>query len=207
VPLILARQEPEAETVILQHAEALKCPVHRVPDQPRWTTALKGRHQVQNANTAAVAAELLAIEPLAVAEGLRTVRWPGRLEYVSYHPDLVLDGAHNPAGAAALAAYIRENCAGKPVWLVYGAMRDKAVDEVVATLFPLADRLILTAPNFPRALRPQAILAAHPHPDPVIASTVPEACEVARQAPPQATVFLTGSLYLVGEARRHLLSA
>ncbi len=75
------------------------------------------------------------------------------LEFVSRNPDFVLDGAHNPAGAAALAAYIREFCGTRPVWLVYGAMRDKAIEEVTTRLFPLADRLILTAPDFPRALR------------------------------------------------------
>jgi dihydrofolate synthase/folylpolyglutamate synthase len=80
-------------------------------------------------------------------------------------------------------------------------MRDKAIDEVTAQLFPLADRLILTAPNFPRALRPQFILDLHPHPNAVIAETLPEALEIAQSAPRDTTVFFTGSLFVVGEIK------
>jgi dihydrofolate synthase / folylpolyglutamate synthase len=118
----------------------------------------------------------------------------------------VLDGAHNPAGAAALGAYIREFCVHRPVWLVYGAMRDKAIEEVTGELFPLADRVIATAPNFPRALRPEAILSVTEHPHSEIAETVQDAIEIAHHAPKDAIVFFTGSLFLVGEARALLLS-
>jgi len=140
-----------------------------------------------------------------VQAGLRDVRWPGRLEYISRDPDFVLDGAHNPAGAVALARYIGDFCKGRPVWIVYGAMRDKAIAEVTETLFPLADRLILTEPDFPRALRPEAILQVTNYPDAVIAETVASAIDVARSAPQDAIVFFTGSLFLVGEARRLLM--
>jgi dihydrofolate synthase/folylpolyglutamate synthase len=118
----------------------------------------------------------------------------------------VLDGAHNPAGARALAAYIREFHSNRPVWLVYGAMRDKAIDEVTEQLFPLAQRLILTAPDFPRALRPEAILEIASYSGAVLTETVSQAIEVAHQAPRDAIVFFSGSLYLVGEARKLLLN-
>jgi dihydrofolate synthase/folylpolyglutamate synthase len=120
---------------------------------------------------------------------------------VSRRPDFVLDGAHNPAGAQALAAYIRQFFNNRPVWMVYGAMRDKAIDEVTAQLFPLADKLILTAPDVPRALRPEAVLEVTSHPNAIIASGVPEAVELARQAQADVIVFFTGSLFIVGEAR------
>jgi dihydrofolate synthase / folylpolyglutamate synthase len=210
VPLVLGRQLREAEDVILRRAEELHCPVHRVVDQdrtsPDFVTALPGDHQIDNAIAATLVARLLGIRNEAIQSGLARVRWPGRLEYISRHPDFVLDGAHNPAGAAALASYIRQFCQGRPVWMVYGAMRDKAIEEVTATLFPFADRLILTAPDFPRALRPEAILAAHDHPNAIIAPTVPQAIKEARNAPVNACVFFTGSLYLVGEARRLLVA-
>ncbi len=80
-------------------------------------------------------------------------------------------------------------------------MRDKAIEEVTEQLFPLAERLIVTAPDFPRALRPEAILEVTGHPNAVITNTVAEAIAFARQAPKNAGVFFTGSLYLVGEAR------
>jgi dihydrofolate synthase/folylpolyglutamate synthase len=177
----------------------------RLDDVP-FECGLTGRHQVENAAAAILACRRLGLNDTAIQAGLRDVVWPGRLEFVSSRPDIVLDGAHNPAGAAALRSYIQEFCADRPVWIVYGAMRDKAIEEVTAELFPLADRLIVTAPNFPRALRPEAILAVAPHPNATIAPTVSEAIDIARSAPPEAIVFFTGSLFLVGEARPLLLA-
>jgi dihydrofolate synthase/folylpolyglutamate synthase len=85
--------------------------------------------------------------------------------------------------------------------MVYGAMRDKAIDEVTGQLFPLASKLIVTAPNFSRALRPEAILSMADHPNAITAATVEKAIELTRQAPGDAIVFFTGSLFVVGEAR------
>jgi dihydrofolate synthase/folylpolyglutamate synthase len=161
---------------------------------------------VENAAAAILACRQLGIQDAAIQAGLKDVVWPGRLEFISSRPDFVLDGAHNPAGAAALGSYIREFCVNRPVWLVYGAMRDKAIEEVTAELFPLANRLIVTSPDFPRALRPEAILAVNPHPNTTIAPTIPEAIDIAASAPPEAIVFFTGSLFLVGEARPLLLA-
>jgi dihydrofolate synthase/folylpolyglutamate synthase len=84
-------------------------------------------------------------------------------------------------------------------------MRDKAIEEVTTQLFPLADRLIVTSPNFPRALRPEAILAVTGHPNATIAETIPQAIEIARAAPRDAVVFFTGSLIVVGEVRAALV--
>jgi dihydrofolate synthase/folylpolyglutamate synthase len=80
-------------------------------------------------------------------------------------------------------------------------MRDKAVEEIAEQLFPLADRIIATAPNFPRALRPEAIVELSGCADASIAPTVSDAIRLARQAPANATVIFTGSLFIVGEAR------
>ncbi len=222
VPVVMARQEPAADAVIEARAKELGCktvrsgqakvtaiePVEQgsrfVMDGITYYCPLAGRHQVENAVCAILAGRELGIPDDAIEWGLRLTRWPGRLEYVSRHPDFVLDGAHNPAGAAALAEYIRECCAKRPVWLVYGAMRDKAIDEVIGHLFPLADRLILTAPNFPRALRPSTILEMTDEPEAIVTDRVADAIEVARTAPRDTVVFFTGSLYLVGEARKLL---
>jgi dihydrofolate synthase/folylpolyglutamate synthase len=224
VPAVISRQLPPACDVISKRAREAGCELIETAgasisevratarnsgfrlDAVLFECGLPGRHQVENAAAAVLACRRLGIEDTAIQGGLKDVVWPGRLEFVSSHPDFVLDGAHNPAGAAALGTYIREFCASRPVWIVYGAMRDKAIEEVTAELFPLASRLIVTAPDFPRALRPEAILAVNPHPEATIAPTVPEAIEVARGAPPDAIVIFTGSLFLVGEARPLLLA-
>jgi dihydrofolate synthase/folylpolyglutamate synthase len=215
VPVVVAPQPREAEGVILERAQALGCEVIRANEADsvdvtaygsafemngiRYSHSLPGRHQIVNAASAILACRRLGLAEPAIQQGLREARWPGRLQLISRSPDLVLDGAHNPAGAAALAAYIREFHADRPVWIIYGAMRDKAIDEVASALFPLADRLIVTAPAFPRALRPQSILALHPHANSTIAETVGEAICIAQGAPANAIVFFTGSLFLVGE--------
>jgi dihydrofolate synthase/folylpolyglutamate synthase len=215
----MATQQPEARVVIEERARHLRCELIRADDYPlshveadaqgcrfvldgvSYACPLPGRHQLENARAAILASKALGLSAQQIAVGLQAVRWPGRLELVSRRPDFILDGAHNPAGAAALAAYIREFCAARPVWLVFGAMRDKAVEEVAEQLFPLADRIIATAPNFSRALRPQAILELSGHGEATTAASIAEAIQIARLAPPNAAVFFTGSLFLVGEAR------
>src|ERR1700677_1510499 len=97
--------------------------------------ALSGRFQIQNALTAATAARLLRergfpIGDEAIERGVATVRWIGRLERISERPDVYLDGTHNPAGARELLRFWEENFSGRRIFLVYGAMRDKAVDEI-----------------------------------------------------------------------------
>jgi dihydrofolate synthase/folylpolyglutamate synthase len=219
VPLVMGRQEPSAEAVIQARAVELSCPVKRVEDVAvskisadaygsrftidgeEYRCPLPGRHQIENAVAAILACRELDLASSDIQEGIAQASWPGRLEFVRRRPDFVLDGAHNPSGARALAQYIREFCHDRPVWLVYGTMRDKAVEEVTTLLFPLADCLILTAPSFPRALRPEALLHATDHPNATIALTVAEAIDIAGQAPPDAIVLFSGSLFLVGEAR------
>ena len=80
-------------------------------------------------------------------------------------PEIVLDGAHNPAGARALAAYIERVYAGRRVRLIYGAMRDKAVAKIGGILFPRAQEVIVTAPRQARAIAPATLgdLSDHPN--------------------------------------------
>lgn len=225
VPAVVGRQHAAAEHVILARAAELGSKVvlardHEISDielSPygskfrfegnRFDCPLPGRHQADNALNAILACREMGVPMDVTAAGLARTRWPGRLEFVSRHPDFVLDGAHNPAGAGALASYIREFHKDRPVWIVYGAMRDKAIDEVTGQLFPLASKLIVTAPDFPRALRPEAILQMVEHPNAITAATIEEAIGLARQAPSEAIVFFTGSLFVVGEARALLRPA
>src|SRR5580765_3996561 len=165
VPAVFARQRPEAAAVLEARAATLQVPVTRAEDfeirdlqvdarGSRFSgivCPLAGEHQVDNAVTAALALRVLGISP----DGIRDAHWPGRIEHVSPNPDIILDGAHNPAGARALARYLERFYRGRRIWLVYGAMRDKAIDEVAGILFPVASELVLTAPDTPRALRPK----------------------------------------------------
>jgi dihydrofolate synthase/folylpolyglutamate synthase len=219
-PAVFAAQRPEAFQILERRALELDIPVTlssrwRVEDPhvgkfgSRFILAadeeipivcpLAGEHQVENARTAVAALNIFGITAAAIAEGIERAQWPGRLERVGIDPDIILDGAHNPAGARALAAYIRRFFGNEPVRIVYGAMRDKAVDEVIGTLFPLAAEVILTAPDQPRALNPESLAEASDHPNLRVAAAIGDALRMARERP--MTTFVTGSLFLVGEAR------
>lgn len=161
---------------------------------------LAGEHQVSNSVVAVAALHRLGLPPAAIEQGIANARWPGRLDRVSESPEIILDGAHNPAGARALAAYIQRFYAARQVVLVYGAMRDKAVEEITGILFPHAQEVIATAPQQTRAVDPQTIRELSGHPNLRIAADLQTALEMARQSPPDRAIFITGSLFLVGEA-------
>ena len=225
VPAVFSCQRAEAKEVLNRRAAELAIPVTRADDwqvcdlavtargsqftlaasgggvRLRLTCPLAGEHQVENAVTAAVALVQLGIPPAAVEQGIARTRWPGRLEHLSEEPEILIDGAHNPAGARALAAFLDCFYHDRRVRLIYGAMRDKAVEEVCSILFPRAQQVIATAPDQPRALHPQAIRDLAEHPDLRVAATLRGALELVRDATPQEAIVITGSLYLVGEAR------
>jgi dihydrofolate synthase/folylpolyglutamate synthase len=219
-PAVFAEQRPEAYGVLERRALELDVPVtlsstwrvenlHLEKFGSRFTLIadeeipivcpLAGEHQVENARTAVAALNIFGVSAMAIAKGIEIASWPGRLERVSRNPDIILDGAHNPAGARALAAYIRRFFGSEPIRIIYGAMRDKAVDEVIGTLFPLATEVILTAPDQPRALNPESLAQASDHPNMRVAATIDDALRMSRNEP--MTTFVTGSLFLVGDAR------
>ena len=172
-----------------------------------------GRYQARNALAALAAARLLAergfpVDDAAIVRGIEAVRWPGRLERVATAPDIYLDGTHNPAGGRELVAFWQEHLAGRRILLVYGAMRDKAVDEITSLLFPLAWKVILTEPRQPRAISAEALAGMTTHLAPAagveVVSEPTQALEWATAlAGPDDVVFATGSLYLVGDLLRY----
>jgi dihydrofolate synthase/folylpolyglutamate synthase len=210
VPTVFARQRPEAETVLEARAVEMGVSVTRAAEfeirdlemdacGSRFSgieCPLPGEHQVDNAVTAALALETLGVSPRGIAE----TRWPGRLEHISPNPDILLDGAHNPAGARALARYLERFYPDRKLWLIFGAMRDKAVAEMGAILFPLADELILTAADSPRSMTPGELAALAGRGRAV--ANIGAALELmAREAAADDVIVITGSLFLVGEAR------
>jgi dihydrofolate synthase/folylpolyglutamate synthase len=165
---------------------------------------LAGEHQVTNALTAVAALHSLSVAPGVIANGVEQARWPGRLETAGRDPLVLLDGAHNPAAARVLARYIERHLSGRRIWLIYAAMRDKAVDEVAGVLFPLAHEVLLTRVAQSRALGIAALAEAvgHHHPRVRLASGLAEALSAARAAAsPEDAILITGSLFLVAEAK------
>ena len=175
---------------------------------------LPGRFQVRNALTALAAARLLAergapIDDGAISRGLAATSWPGRLERIADRPDIYVDGAHNPAGAREIAVFWEQFLAGRHIYLIYGAMRDKAVDEIAGLLFPRASAVILTAPAQPRAISAPLLAemtAHHARRAEVVANPAQALARALEFASPEDVIFVTGSLYLVGEVLRDWMS-
>jgi dihydrofolate synthase/folylpolyglutamate synthase len=140
-----------------------------------------------------------------IADGVARVQWPGRLERIAEQPTVFLDGTHNSAGARTLVEFWDEHLAGRRIHLVYGSVRDKSVDEIAGLLFPRAARVTVTAPGQPRALSAEALAEMTRHLAPQM-DVVPDASEAVARALEETgredVVFVTGSLYLVGEISR-----
>ena len=178
---------------------------------------LAGRHQLRNLALAVAAAEQLnksglRIRPENIEAGVRNTRWPGRFEVIpadAGSPELVLDVAHNPAGAWALRSALSNVYGDRPLTFVFGAMKDKAISEIAEILFPLAHRVIATHADSPRAATPGEItsLAGHTQTEIVQEPDVASALERASQlAGSNGVVVITGSIYIVGAALVQLAS-
>jgi len=165
---------------------------------------LPGAHQRDNLRVAIRLLEEarragLPVDLRTLPRALARTRWPGRLERVAGDPPLLLDGAHNPAGARALAAHLAP---GPPYVLLFGAMEDKDVRGLARALFPRAAEIVLTRPRIARAATPEALarragrLATRAHREPSVARALSLARRLARER--GATVVVAGSLYLVG---------
>lgn len=179
---------------------------------PGWETGdlllgLLGTYQPSNALLAVAAARALGVPAPAIADGLVRARWPGRFE-VRRAPGgwLVLDGAHNPAGALALAHSLSAYFAGQPLTLVVGTSADKDAAGILNALTPLAERVILTAASHARAATPAQLAAAMPSTTAAVqcAASVGDALALAAAPPRTPIVCVAGSLFLVGETLRAL---
>ncbi len=236
VPVVTGAIQPEAIAVIEQQARLAGSPVFRMPRDfgaeqmatgpeqgfdyrgivarlPHLRIAMLGRHQVGNACFALAAAECIGkagvtISEAALRAGLADALWEGRLERVAQRPDIYLDGAHNPASAQVLAEALRDlKRSYHRMVLVVGILKDKDYRGILDRLVPLADRVVVTRPNYSRALDTAALAAeiSALHRDVASAGSVAEAIDLARrEARGDDLIIITGSLYTVGDARAML---
>jgi len=177
---------------------------------------LKGGHQIENAETAINAAKaMMSADELvgrlsfdAIVKGLAHARHPGRLEYNGKY---LFDGAHNPNGAEALAQFLRTE-EKRAITVIFGAMSDKNAAEMARVVLPLADRVILTVPDNPRALSYGELSGLMPpeisRERMMVTANVPDAIAAAQYwTPDDGIILVTGSLYLIGEVRRQTVKS
>lgn len=227
VPVVSSHQAPEALDVLEAAARAAGSPFllegrdfHGVAG--RWegrrgsleglVTPLRGPHQQTNLSVALACLEALAERGVRLGEdeiraGLRTTRWPGRLEELPGDPPVVLDGAHNPAGVRVLLEALDAVYPGRAVHLVFGVFADKDSEPMMRALFPRCTAVHLTPIDHPRGKAPSSYEAlARSLGTPVrLAASTREALRAARAGAGDGIVLVAGSLALVGEARRVLV--
>ena len=173
--------------------------------------SMVGRHQAENLKTALATLEILRksgavkLDREALYEGLKRARQPGRFEVISEDPLVIIDGAHNEAGAQALQETMAQHFAGKKILLVAGILADKEIDSIVKFLTKITDHIIVTEPDNPRKLAAEK-LAEHMADFGAVAEVVSDVEAVVHRAKELAdgydVILFAGSLYLIGDVRR-----
>jgi dihydrofolate synthase/folylpolyglutamate synthase len=189
-------------------------PLSVMGEQIMVDSPLPGRHQLRNIALAIAAAEQVdhagvTISASHIEAGIRNTRWPGRFQVLpaqSNRPEIVLDVAHNPAGAWALRSVLSERYPDRAITLLFAVLRDKAVGEIAEILFPIADQIVITSVDNPRAATPEEVRAASRMKiDPVLLPSLPEALQRSIELTGREGVLvITGSIYLVGAALSQL---
>ena len=228
-PVVTAIKQRQAKSVIQRIAGKKSAPLYmlgknfKVRRQPAggfsyygientWHdmhTALQGHYQVENAALAIAACELLnknhtSISQQSIRDGLTKTSWPGRLEIVSEHPMIILDGAHNLMAARELAKFLGNNLAQRSITLVVGILDDKPYQSMLKSLLPVCSRVIVTRAKTDRALDPLRLFetAKKTLSDVRIVSDVAQAfTQAVAEADFNDVICIAGSLYVVGEAK------
>ena len=232
VPVVIGRIGQKAEQVLRRIARDRSAPVWQLGrdftmegSRPEGLTyrgvtrmvedlicGLAGHHQWDNAACALALLEAagragIATEEEAVRDGLRAVSWEGRLESIGEYPKILLDGAHNPHAAHALAGYLKDFCIRHPtsrIILVWGMMRDKDRQGFIAPLLPFVSEIILTQATLARSAAVQELRATlHEWHGPIFEAILPmEAIAAAkRRAMPHDLICIAGSLMLLGDIK------
>ena len=176
---------------------------------------LAGRHQLRNIALAVAAAEELGrfgfkVTARQIEQGIRATHWPGRFQVrppspATHQRETVLDVAHNPAGAWALRSALSETFPDREFTIVFGAMRDKAVQEMADILFPIAEHVVVTPIANPRAATTEQLLHAGSRTGTAMVAEDSVTAALARAGEitsPDGVIVVTGSIFLVGEAMR-----
>ncbi len=211
VPVFTATEEPEARAVIrataLEHHAPLTCVSATAGEPLEFPVSLIGAHQRTNANLAlAVVAglqPLIPVPPAARRAGLASVHWPGRLQLLKNDAGstILLDGAHNAAGAAVLRTALETEFAGRRPTLIFGSLADKKWPEICEILAPLADVIFTVPVASQRTAAPADVAAAFRQTRPALELHVcANLAEALKACKHKGFIVITGSLYLIGEA-------
>ncbi len=207
---------PGAAVYLAGHAAAVPCrnryPLTVMDEEIEVDAPLPGRHQLRNIALAIATAEELGqfgfpVTPRQIERGIRDTHWPGRFQVLPpaatrLNREMVFDVAHNPAGAWALRSALSENFPGRDLTFVFAAMRDKAIQGIAEVLFPIAQQVVVTHVNNPRAATTGELMQAASRTGAMLYSEEIVSAALARAqqlSKPDGVIVVTGSIYLVGE--------
>ncbi|WP_420768847.1 bifunctional folylpolyglutamate synthase/dihydrofolate synthase [Parageobacillus thermoglucosidasius] len=236
VPVITAVNQPEAWAVIAGKAKTLKAKTYRLGEDfsivqheanedgerfsvetvfsqyPDLNITMFGAHQVQNAAVAVMAADYLRmcysflIEKEHIYEGLEKAKWIGRFERISNKPLIIIDGAHNAEGIRSLVDTVRLHYPNKDVHVLFAALADKPLEQMIPPLAGIAKTITFTSFDFPRAASAEQLAALCDHPDKACITDWEHWLKEKRKQKRSDDLFLiTGSLYFIAEVRKLLL--
>ncbi|PDM41508.1 MULTISPECIES: folylpolyglutamate synthase/dihydrofolate synthase family protein [unclassified Geobacillus] len=236
VPVITAVNQPEAWAVIAGKAKSLKAKTYRLGEDfsivqheanedgerfsietvfsqyPDLNITMFGAHQVQNAAVAVMAADYLRmcysflIEKEHIYEGLEKAKWIGRFERISNKPLIIIDGAHNAEGIRSLVDTVRLHYPNKDVHVLFAALADKPLEQMIPPLAGIAKTITFTSFDFPRAASAEQLAALCDHPDKACITDWERWLKEKRKQKRSDDLFLiTGSLYFIAEVRKLLL--
>ncbi|WP_338203462.1 bifunctional folylpolyglutamate synthase/dihydrofolate synthase [Parageobacillus thermoglucosidasius] len=236
VPVITAVNQPEAWAVIADKAKSLKAKTYRLGEDfsivqheanedgerfsvetvfsqyPDLNITMFGAHQVQNAAVAVMAADYLRmcysflIEKEHIYEGLEKAKWIGRFERISNKPLIIIDGAHNAEGIRSLVDTVRLHYPNKDVHVLFAALADKPLEQMIPPLAGIAKTITFTSFDFPRAASAEQLAALCDHPDKACITDWERWLKEKRKQKRSDDLFLiTGSLYFIAEVRKLLL--
>ncbi|MEG0998205.1 MAG: folylpolyglutamate synthase/dihydrofolate synthase family protein [Clostridiales bacterium] len=174
-------------------------------------TPLQGKHQITNGGVAVKAGILWGLSEDIIRKGLAKTQWPCRLEKVANDPLTIIDGAHNDHGMGVLTQYLKDHFSDKKIVVLIGMLADKEREKAVALLGPLVDQVVVTKPNNARAGDYEMIAKFfEPYCDKIyLEEKIPDGCKLAQKLTKEmgddALLLITGSLYMVADARGYIL--
>ncbi|WP_316571844.1 folylpolyglutamate synthase/dihydrofolate synthase family protein [Neobacillus sp. YIM B06451] len=236
IPVITGTQHPEALSVIIEQAAGKHSPIYKLGEEIRISAHEKtskgekftvsspfakldnlevsmiGVHQTANASLAVTAAQFLKESgqikagEVEIRTGLKKAFWPGRLEFVSNNPVVILDGAHNTEGIESLANELSSRFSGKKVHIVFAALKDKPLDSMIHRLEEVSDKITFVSFDFPRAASASELLAISRSPESRKEDDWKTFLKGEINGMQEGWILLvTGSLYFISEARKYLL--
>jgi dihydrofolate synthase / folylpolyglutamate synthase len=231
-PIFTAVKHPGALKVIENQAEKMKAPIYRLnqefsisehqslrkgekftlttptQDFKDFEISMIGQHQTENAALAVCAALYLnqegsfPISDQAIREGLKKAYWPGRFEILSENPLVIIDGAHNEEGITALVKELSTRYKERHIHIVFAALKDKKLDEMIAKLDQVANQLSFVSFDFPRAAAAEELLKISQSANKLaIDNWESYLLEEIQDLDPESMLVITGSLYFISEAK------